>query len=101
MRYSFTNHAVDRFKERFQHHIGDLPCKTAIAKVIYRAKESKQHINDTVFMLEQYEKYGYNDVKVLVYEDVVFICRGSTLVTVYCINNRHKARHKHGKKKVS
>ena len=53
-------------------------------------------------MLEQYEKYGYNDVKVLVYEDVVFICRGfSTLVTVYCINNRHKARHKHGKKKVS
>lgn len=99
-KHRYSNHALQRFKERFGHHIIEMPLVAAFNKAFRQSHESKQHINDTCFMVEQYEKYGYEkEIKVRIYQDVVFICKDRTVITVYNVKGRNRAHQKHGKRK--
>lgn len=85
--YHFTQHARERFKDRFPGIVhaykGNTPL--AMSKEIMKAKETKAHINNTAFIVRQQEKYGWNQqLTYLVNESAVFLVgNNNILITVF------------------
>lgn len=86
-KYNFSKHSIDRFKERFPKLIeNNNPIKT-IANLLYSAQEDRRCINNTNFMTYIYETYGYdNPMTLYVNDNVLFLCREDTLVTVFPVS---------------
>ena len=79
----FTNHAVDRFKERFPQLIEDSPTK-ALACHFYAAQTDNSFKNNSLFMMKLGEKYGYDAVfDFRVTDDIVFVVRERRLITLF------------------
>lgn len=98
-KYRFTNHAKKRFQERCSELVKDNNVTLSIAKEISKSKPKRAHLNNTLLMTNLYEKYGYDKpFEVLTSDDVVFICRDDSLVTLYPVkdsifqHNRNKFR---------
>jgi hypothetical protein len=87
-KHYFTNHVLDRFKERFQHHIRDAGnVGNSLASLFYKSELNRSFINNTAFMLHVGEKHGYENFDVYTNDDMVFICREKRILTVYPIKN--------------
>mgnify|MGYP001581659049 CR=1 len=84
-KYYFTNHAIDRFSERFKEKFKDRSIMVSqLAREFYDSKPNKSFLNNTRFLVHLGEQYGYNgDFEFRVGHGKVFVCRDSTLVTVY------------------
>lgn len=82
-KYTFTKHAKDQFKDRFPDKIIDDNVVMSIVYELNNAKVDNTIKNNTLFMTRMYEEHGYDAVDFLTTEDAVFVCRGSSLVTVY------------------
>lgn len=82
-RYTFTNHARKRFRERLSHLVKDQNVCKSIAEQIQTARPDNSIKNNTRFMTKLHEEHGYNPFEFLVNGDMVFVCRGEYLVTVY------------------
>lgn len=99
----FTQHAKDKFKERF-------PCRVeaeeknvilALCRTYYKSAVDNGIKNDTHFMTYIYEKHGYDDYLFSIFEDVIFVVKNECLVTVLP-NNSHVGKRltKQFKKKI-
>jgi hypothetical protein len=90
--YRMSEHAIHRIKERFKDQlIEDKPVKT-ICTFFRQSKEDGRYLNNTSFMLKIQERHGYDSgYKFFIFENIVFICRGQTVVTVY--DNKYTIFH--------
>jgi hypothetical protein len=80
----FTHHAKDRFQTRFPELVVDNDPTKSIAAIIYDADEKKALLNNTRLMSQMYENHGYDEpISFFVKDDVVFVVRRETVVTVY------------------
>jgi hypothetical protein len=89
MKYFITYHAIDRLKERFQSFYnkheelkswnktdGFNKIKCLFDEWIFKSEENKSHLNNSVYMIKLYDKYGYDtEYKFLEYlqENIVFV----------------------------
>ncbi len=80
----FSNHAVQRFRERFQHIIAEYDGNKilALARSYYASTINNSIKNDTMFMTHLYENHGYDDIQISSNNDMVFVVKEDTLVTV-------------------
>lgn len=81
--FTYTNHAVDRFKERFPHLQvkGQSPLVT-FHRVFTGAKLDRSFLNDTKRLVYMMEKYGDYDQNYYVNGDIVFVTKQRTVITV-------------------
>lgn len=88
--YKFTRHAIERFEERFGHMIEKGASTTqALAGVFYNSEVDRSFLNNTKLMVSLGERYGYDKpFEIRVADDIVFICRQRSLITLY---NRHNS----------
>lgn len=89
MRYFITYHAIERLKERFAVFYNKQPelklwskekgtscVKPLFDKWVSKSEENRSYLNNTMYMLKLYEKYGYeSEYKFLEYkeENILFI----------------------------
>lgn len=82
-KYYFTKHAQERFKTRFSHLVGPSVVRSLSDAVRGATPDNSIH-NDTRFMTEYYEKYGYDKTPIfLVTADIVFVVKDTALITMY------------------
>ena len=97
-RIFISNHAIDRFKERFQSLCKSdkgFTTKNIIKDIMYGLMDSsidnRTFLNNTFFMTKMFEKYGYDrHYKFLVYDNVVFVVlidhEESRMIVVTCMS---------------
>lgn len=100
-----TNHAIDRFKERFAHKYPNLDSNNKrevinkICQILNEAKEDKSYLNDSLHLVNLYEKYGYgNHFRFMCNQGIVFVAtkleKGDFIVTCYSQEiDKHIAKH--------
>jgi len=84
--YSFTNHAIARFKKRFPELIGtEKSIAYYMAKDLYNNGSMDSSIkNNTRLMTSLYEEHGFDEpLDFIVSNLVVYVCRNMKIVTVY------------------
>jgi hypothetical protein len=98
--YYFTKHALERFKDRFKHKMIGTDAVRSLSEAVRGATPDNSIHNDTKFMTEYYEKYGYDREPIfLVTNDIVFVVKDTALITMYerttsrfrAVRNRYKS----------
>ncbi len=87
MKYEFTNHARKRFTERFPDKVVEGNVVMSILYAIRSATPNNSVKNDSNFVLHLHESHGWNAFEFLTTDDIVFVCRGSKLVTVFPVKH--------------
>lgn len=83
MSYVITLHAKDRFLERYGKRLPpDMGVYGYFKECLRNAKDEKSFLNDTEFMTYTYERHGYDNYICKIFEDIIFLIRGNTVVTV-------------------
>ena len=83
MRLSYTKHAIAQFAKRFPEQVKvAVDANDAFNRAFQVAKEDKSIKNDTRMMVYQLEKYGDVDAEYRVNGNILFIIRGTLVVTV-------------------
>jgi len=111
-RFYLTNHVVERFEERFRSRFksinwgSDTAIKDKISWMIRNSSENNSFLNNQKFMLDNYNKYGYDSkFRYLCCEDVVFLAvqnkNKNREVIVTCFDNKYIVSHKKFKKNKS
>jgi len=81
--YIFSKHSVERFIERFGHLVGsEREVMPYLRNAIVRSIEEKSFLNNTQFMTNAYEKYGYKRYKCRRYNNIVFLIVDNVIVTI-------------------
>lgn len=82
-RLSYTNHAILQFEKRFPEQLKDgVDARLAFDRAFRCAKEEKSIKNDTRMMVYLLDKYGDMDAEYRANGNMLFIIRGSLVVTV-------------------
>lgn len=87
LRLILSNHAKDRLAERHDKYLKKYKniaeFNASCYELLSVAEESRRHLNDQVFMLFCYEKYGYDaKFSFYVYKNALFVVIGLVVVTV-------------------
>ena len=83
-KYYFTQHARERFRDRFKHLMIGTDVIHSLSTAVRGATPDNSIHNDTKFMTEYYEKYGYDKTPIfLVTADIVFVVKETALITMY------------------
>ena len=82
-RYHFTQHVKDQFKDRFPAKLVNGDVVMSLVYELNNAKPDNAIKNNTALMTKLHADHGYDSINFLTTHDVVFVCRGDTLVTVY------------------
>lgn len=82
-----TAHAKQRLRERHDKHLfryeNEQQFNNSCYQLFNTAEDSRRFLNDTAFMLQMYEKYGYQaKFSFRVYKNAVFVIVGDACVTV-------------------
>jgi len=98
----FSQHAKKRFRERFNEIIelyDDNLC-LALCKTYYKSKIDNSIKNDTKFITYIYEKHGYDDYTFSIFDEIIFVVKSDTMVTVLPLESYAGQRlHKQFRKK--
>lgn len=89
MTYTFTRHAIVRFKQRFSDLIGKEKSIAYYMSVdLYKnGKRDSSIKNNTRLMTELYETHGYDPMDFIVSGKVVYVIRCQNVVTVYSLSD--------------
>jgi hypothetical protein len=75
----FTNHAIERFRERFYLLCKDKKKGEVISEMydlVNNNKPDRSFLNNTKYMIKLYERYGYDlDFEFLRHENMIFVAR--------------------------
>lgn len=83
MRLSYTNHAILQFEKRFPEQLKDgVDNRTAFDRAFRCAKEERSIKNDTRMLVYLLDRYGDVDAEYRVNGNMLFIIRGTLVVTV-------------------
>lgn len=98
-----SQHALDRLQERHDRWL--LPYRDYVEfnrsayEFLERATFTNRHLNDTVFMLKYWEKYGYDGhFRFKEWKNALFVIVGSVVTTVLD-TDLHKMSRQLGRKK--
>ena len=101
-KHRFSQHAIARWKERFSHLIRrtELDPIKSLCKEFYSAKPYRAILNNTAFIAKVYDNHGTEGGPIDFYttDEVVFVCRENTLVTVYDREQNFPKLRKHNYK---
>lgn len=100
----FSEHSKQRFAERFPLKVREHDGNRILAMCVayYNSKVDNSIKNDTMFMTRIYEDHGYADFTISVNEDIVFIIKNETLITVLPCDSyigKRAVQHSSGYKK--
>lgn len=98
-----TRHAIERLRERHDKHLYAYEDWRGLEISCYRlldeAEFSNRHINDTRFMIELQEKYGFDKTyRFKEYKNVLFVIINNTVTTVLDTDD-HRTSRQHGRVK--
>lgn len=101
----FSQHALDRVQERHDRWL--LPYKDYVGfshsayEFLERATWTNRHLNDSVFMLRYWEKYGYDGhFRFKEWKNALFVIVGTVVVTVLDTDHHHMTRQ-HGYRQLT
>jgi hypothetical protein len=101
-KHRFSGHAISRWAERFPELIKswDADAVSSLAKEFYKSEPYRAILNNTSFMANVYEKYGSDRGEFQFYttDEVVFICRDKTMITLYERDSRFPKLRTHNYK---
>lgn len=94
----FTRHSLQRFTERFPKLLPKgVDPKAMMLQVFGASSIDKRFKNNSAYMVYLLNRYGDNDFIFRVNGDVLFICKGGTIITIVDRNDTSSEGYKnHG-----
>jgi len=92
----FTNHSIERFKERFYNECkgkSDSEVRRHMYDMIQKSSVDRSFLNNTRYMMVLHDKYGYDlNFEFLRHSNVIFVARKDrdrrVILTCYAPDNR-------------
>lgn len=102
-RIVLSMHARQRLRERHDRwllaYTDERSFNTSCYEFLDRAEFSQRHVNDTVFMMDYYEEYGYdNRFEFKMFKNALFVIVNDVCVTVLD-TDLHRTTRQHGRVK--
>lgn len=101
---TLTRHAKQRLRERHDRwliaYTNEREFEISCYELLDRAEFSKRHLNDTRFMVEMGEQFGYDKVfSFKVWKNVLFVIQNNVVTTVLDTDEHRTSRQFNGRVK--